>query len=199
MKGHYSWLSLGSMDNIGYLLDDGEGHRALIDAAAEPERLLDWIGDDPLDVIVTTHQHADHVAALAAVAQATGATNYAGAPDAASIERQTGVHCNPVWTGDHIPVGSLSLEVIGLVGHTPGSIALVWHDSPVLLFTGDSLFPGGVGKTNSATEFTSLLDDVTTKIFDRFADDTLVLPGHGLPTTLGAERPHLDEWRQRGW
>ena len=91
-------------------------------------------------------------------------------------------------------------EVIGLVGHTPGSITLAYAaDDTTHLFTGDSLFPGGPGKTNSPADFASLIDDLETKIFGRFDDDTVVHPGHGDDTTLGAERPHLEEWRSRGW
>ncbi len=107
-----------------------------------------------------------------------------------------------VQTGARVRVGSCELEVIGLVGHTPGSIALAYDDPDgiVHLFTGDSLFPGGVGNTfGDADAFVSLINDVESKIFDRFADDTHVYPGHGNDTTLGAERPHLTEWRERGW
>jgi glyoxylase-like metal-dependent hydrolase (beta-lactamase superfamily II) len=97
------------------------------------------------------------------------------------------------------------LEVITLVGHTPGSIALLLDDPENTtpdphLFTGDSLFPGGVGNTHGDPEaFASLLDDVTAKLFERLPDATWFYPGHGKDSTLGAERPHLDEWRERGW
>src|SRR5690606_31617385 len=101
------------------------------------------------------------------------------------------------WDGDRITCGPILLRVIGLVGHTPGSIALAWQDR--LLFTGDSLFPGGPGKTGSPEDFSSLMADLETKIFDRYADDVAIHPGHGDSTTLGTERPHLTEWRQRGW
>ncbi len=105
-------------------------------------------------------------------------------------------------TGARVRVGSCELEVIGIVGHTPGSIALAYDDPDgiVHLFTGDSLFPGGVGNTfGDADAFVSLINDVESKIFGRFADDTHVYPGHGNDTVLGAERPHLKEWRERGW
>jgi len=100
-----------------------------------------------------------------------------------------------------VTVGHLTLEVIALRGHTPGSIALAYREptGPVHLFTGDSLFPGGPGATRSPESFASLMADLTERVFDRFDDDTAVYPGHGLSTTLGAERPHLDEWRARGW
>lgn len=193
--------SVGPMDNNAYLLvSDGQG--LLVDAAADPLALLALVGDTPLTAIVTTHRHRDHVGALADVAAHTGARLVAGEPDAAAIESAAGVTIDDrVWTGDAVRFGSVELEVIGLVGHTPGSITLVHApaEGPVQLFVGDSLFPGGVGKTGSASDFDSLYTDVVTKLFDRFADDTLVWPGHGKPTTLGAERPHLAEWRARGW
>ena len=92
--------------------------------------------------------------------------------------------------------------MIHLVGHTPGSIALL-YDDPVgtpHLFTGDSLFPGGVGNTfGDQTAFAQLIDEVETKIFERLPDETWFYPGHGDDSTLGAERPHLSEWRARGW
>ena len=103
--------------------------------------------------------------------------------------------------GDTIPLGDCALSVIHLVGHTPGSIALLYQgpDRPHL-FTGDSLFPGGVGNTFGSKEnFATLIDDVEHKLFDRLPDETWVYPGHGKDTTLGAERPQLAEWRERGW
>ena len=191
--------SVGSMENNAYLLTSSDDHLVLVDAATEPGTLLGWIGPRTLDAVITTHQHFDHIGALAAVIEATGATPGCGGPDAASIAEQTGVQCRTVWTGDTLLFGDEALEVIGLVGHTPGSIALVLPTNPTVLVTGDSLFPGGVGRTKGHAEFDSLFSDVTTKLFDRFGDDTLVLPGHGKSTTLGAERPHLPEWRARGW
>ena len=105
------------------------------------------------------------------------------------------------WDGDEVTIGDGELEVIGLVGHTPGSIALAFtgSDGVVHLFSGDSLFPGGPGKTSSPADFASLMGDLETKVFARFDDRTVVHPGHGDGTTLGAERPQLAEWRARGW
>lgn len=187
------------MDNNAYLLRDSEtGEQLLIDAAAEPERLLDLIGEDGLTAVVTTHRHADHYQALADVVAATECRTVAGVGDAAAIPVPTS---DPVRDGDLVQVGATTLQVIELVGHTPGAIAL-YYDDPFgygHLFTGDCLFPGGVGKTWSPGDFQTLLSDVETKIFARYADETWVYPGHGDDTTLGAERPHLPEWRARGW
>jgi glyoxylase-like metal-dependent hydrolase (beta-lactamase superfamily II) len=192
------------MSNNCYLLRCAStGDQVLIDAAASPSVLLELIGDGGLTHVVTTHQHWDHHRALADVVAATGAEAVAGAPDADAITEQTGV---PVTTrveqGDTIPVGSCSLRVIRLTGHTPGSIALVYDDGSGAphLFTGDSLFPGGVGNTRgNADNFRTLLDDVETKLFGTLPDETWFYPGHGNDSTLGAERPHLAEWRERGW
>ncbi|HET7517893.1 MAG TPA: MBL fold metallo-hydrolase, partial [Actinomycetes bacterium] len=103
--------------------------------------------------------------------------------------------------GDTIVVGECSLEVIHLRGHTPGSIALLYRDPHGYphLFTGDSLFPGGIGKTWSTEDFHSLLQDVEDRIFAELPDHTWFYPGHGDDSTLGEERPKLPEWRARGW
>jgi len=175
----------------------------LIDAAAEPETLLPLIGDGGLTTVITTHQHWDHHRALADVIGATQAGVVAGRPDAAAITEQTGVAVDrPVGQGDTVAVGECTLEVIAIAGHTPGSIALLYADPDghPHLFTGDSLFPGGVGNTfGDEAAFAQLIDEVETKIFQRLPDDTWFYPGHGDDSTLGAERSSLPEWRARGW
>ena len=190
-------LSVGTMDNIAYLLRcTSTGEQLLIDAAAEPARLLDFIGPDGVATIVTTHQHRDHWGALEEVARQTGAKVLAHPADAGALPIPT----SPIVDGDVVHVGEVPLEVIHLVGHTPGSVALLYQGDPARVFTGDSLFPGGVGATwGDATAFDSLFHDVTTKLFDRLADETIVHPGHGKPTSIGRERPSLPEWRRRGW
>jgi glyoxylase-like metal-dependent hydrolase (beta-lactamase superfamily II) len=194
-----SKLAVGPMDNNAYLLRcTRTGAQLLIDAAAEPDRLLDLVGPDGLSAMVTTHRHQDHWGALAEVAEATGAPIYAHRADADAI----GIAItNRVEEGDVIVVGDVALGTIHLVGHTPGSLVLTYDDPAGHhhLFTGDCLFPGGVGRTWSPEDFDSLYSGVVEKIFGRFDDETWVYPGHGNDTILGDERPNLDEWRERGW
>lgn len=196
-------LSVGPMDNNAYLLVCRRTNEALlVDAAAEPERISDMIGHGQgrptLRTIVTTHQHPDHWQALGAVAGSNGANTAAHPDDADPLPVPPDFLLNH---GDTVTVGDCTLDVIHLRGHTPGSVALLYRDpngSPQL-FTGDSLFPGGVGKTRSAEAFSSLLDDVEQRVFAILPDDTWFYPGHGDDSTLGAERPKLPEWRERGW
>jgi len=206
--------TVSRMDNAVYLLTSKTtGAQVLVDAADDPDAidalLASADADTPcetwLAAVVTTHRHWDHIRALAAVAGAhEEAVLYAGADDAEAITAETGVEIDRrVGEGDRIAVEGIALDVIALRGHTPGSIALAYEPGPdeaALLFTGDSLFPGGVGNTEKDPErFASLLGDVTARLFDRYADDTHVHPGHGDSTTLGAERPHVSEWAARGW
>ncbi len=194
-----SKLAVGAMDNNVYLLRCRQtGQQLLIDAAAQPERILGLIGADGLAAVVTTHAHPDHWAALRQVLDATGAVSIAHADDAAAIGAPID---RTVQGGDMVAVGQCALEVIHLVGHTPGSIALLYDDpqGEPHLFTGDSLFPGGVGKTWTDQDFDSLFDDVSERIFARLPDETWVYPGHGHDTSLGAERPSLPEWKARRW
>jgi glyoxylase-like metal-dependent hydrolase (beta-lactamase superfamily II) len=198
-----SKLSVGPMDNNAYLVVcRNTGEAVLIDAANDADRILELLedaaGGPPLRAVVTTHSHGDHWQALSAVGEQTAARLYAGADDADAIPARTDVRLRH---GDAVPVGDCRLEVIALRGHTPGSIALLYRDpggSPHL-FTGDSLFPGGPGKTSSPGTFSSLMNDLEARVFDRLPDETVVYPGHGDDTTLGDERPHLGEWRARGW
>jgi glyoxylase-like metal-dependent hydrolase (beta-lactamase superfamily II) len=192
-------FSVGDMDNNVYLLRcQATDEQVLVDAADEASRILQVVGSDGLRRVVTTHRHWDHHRALPEVVTATGATTVAGDADADELPVPVDER---VSDGDTVDVGDCRLEVIHLVGHTPGSIALLYDDPDGTphLFTGDSLFPGGVGKTGSPEDFTSLVDDVSRKLFDRLPDETWFYPGHGNDSTLGVERPHLPEWRARGW
>ncbi|WP_026549556.1 MBL fold metallo-hydrolase [Arthrobacter sp. Br18] len=200
-------ISVSEMDNNVYLLTSkASGAQVLIDAADDADAILALVREGTADtaaaahpaLLVTTHSHWDHVRALAAVVERTGVPTAAGADDVADITVPTDV---PLEHGDIRSFDGFELEVIHLRGHTPGSMALLYRDpaGPAHLFTGDSLFPGGIGRTTTGNDFDSLLNDVTARIFDYLPDETLVHPGHGNGTTLGAERPHLAEWRVRRW
>ncbi|MBM7787664.1 MBL fold metallo-hydrolase [Tenggerimyces flavus] len=193
-------VSVGPMDNNAYLLRcTSTGEQVLIDAANDAATLLALVGPSGLARVATTHQHGDHWQALAEVVAATSARTTAGADDVAGIPVPTD---EPLVDGASVPVGDCTLEAIHLVGHTPGSIAYLYEDPDGIahVFTGDSLFPGGVGNTRgNKANFESLIGDVSRKLFDRLPDSTWVYPGHGNDTTLGAERPSLPAWRARGW
>ncbi|MFC7548572.1 MBL fold metallo-hydrolase [Plantactinospora sp. GCM10030261] len=192
-------VSVGPMDNNAFLLRcRSTGDQVLIDAANEAPRLLDLAGEAGLSTVVTTHQHMDHWVALEEVVAATGARSLVHVDDAEGLP----IPSETLRDGDTVAVGDCTLEVIHLVGHTPGSIALLYRDPAGIphLFTGDSLFPGGVGNTHQdPAAFASLINDVEQKLFDRLPDETWVYPGHGKDTTLGAERPEVPTWRARGW
>jgi glyoxylase-like metal-dependent hydrolase (beta-lactamase superfamily II) len=194
-------LAVGPMNNNAYLLrctqtDEG----LLIDAANEADRLRELVRFEgpAVSAVLTTHQHHDHWQALAEIIDDAEAAAYAGDEDADELPVAIDERLHH---GETITVGDLTLEIIGLRGHTPGSIAVLYRDPEGTphLFTGDSLFPGGVGKTGSPADFTSLIDDVEQRVFDMLPDETWFYPGHGNDSTLGAERPHLAEWRARGW
>jgi glyoxylase-like metal-dependent hydrolase (beta-lactamase superfamily II) len=196
-------VAVGPMNNNAYLLRCTQtGELALIDAANEADTLLSLIADRPLATIITTHQHWDHHAALQQVQQATGAATAAHPEDAQGLPIPV---TRPVQHGDTIPVGNARLSVIHLRGHTPGSIALYYDGDGELadqphLFTGDSLFPGGPGNTDGDPKrFGSLITDLEERVFAEVPDGTWVYPGHGNDTTIGVERPHVPEWRARGW
>lgn len=194
-------VSVGEMDNNAYLITCSQtGESLLIDAANDAAILLELIERyaPKLSLIVTSHQHWDHIQALAEVAEATGAPTAAHPLDADPLPVKPD---RLLANGDTIAIGDLSFDVIHLQGHTPGSVALALGnaDEATHLFTGDCLFPGGVGKTWQEGDFDKLLGDVSSRVFDVYGDSTVVYPGHGDDTTLGAERPHLGEWKERGW
>ncbi|MFH9350293.1 MBL fold metallo-hydrolase [Kitasatospora sp. NPDC017646] len=192
-------VAVGPYDNNAYLLRcRATDEQLLIDAASDAPVLLETVGDD-LETVVTTHRHHDHWGALAEVVATTGARTAAGQHDAEGIDVPTELL---LADGDKLRVGDVELTVRHLVGHTPGAIVLIYDDPQghPHVFTGDCLFPGGVGNTWGDPEaFRTLFRDVNEKIFDALPDEAWVYPGHGNDTTLGAERPHLEEWRERGW
>lgn len=196
-------MSVSAMHNNVYLLTcAATAEQLLVDAADDPQRCLALVaeGSGRLAHLVTTHRHWDHTRALTEVAAATGARTYAGELDADALPLSPDVRLRH---GDTLRFGEVTLEVTLVAGHTESSVVLSYSDPQGSdhVFTGDTLFPGGVGATRNdpSQSFTTLFHDVTTGIFDVHDDRTWIYPGHGGDTTLSAERPHLAEWRERGW
>ena len=186
-------ICVGPWENNCYVVAcRRSGTSVIVDAAAEADRVVAaTAGTEPM-ALITTHGHFDHVGAAREVADrldipfrlhVADAETFGEAPD------------EPQYPGP-VVVGELTIEVIHTPGHTPGSLSMAVED---VLVTGDTLFPGGPGATRGpGANFRQIMDSLQRELFAR-PDDTLVLPGHGLDTTIGAERPHLDEWRDRGW
>lgn len=193
-------ISVGEMDNNVYIVESvATGDVLLVDAANDAPQLIAHLREHAPAVkeVLTTHLHADHWIGLAETVESLGLSTIASPGDAGAIDIPTDRH---VSHGDHLTVGDIRLEVIGLRGHTPDGIALLLRtDEGTHLISGDSLFPGGPGKTGSPEDFDQLMDDLETRVFADLTDDVVVHPGHGDDTTVGAERPRLAEWRDRGW
>ncbi|AIG64210.1 Zn-dependent hydrolase [Corynebacterium atypicum] len=191
-------VSVSEMDNNCYLLCAGD-EGLLIDASADAPKLLQLAEDNGVRItqVLTTHRHFDHTRALSEVLAATGAKHLAPYLDSPALPAPVDQELNH---GDVIEFAGHELPVIILRGHTPGGSAVAAEiDGRTCLFVGDSLFPGGLGKTSAEADFMRLYNDVTSRIFDVYPDETLVYPGHGAATTLGAERPHLETWYRRRW
>lgn len=188
-------FSVGPYDNNVYLLTDRRSHRALlIDAANDAGRIRAEIEGVEIAAILTTHGHADHWQALSKVADATGAPTYLHPHDAGMVPRLADYAAED---GQRIAFGEAEVTLIHTPGHTPGSTCVLLGDRH--LFSGDTLFPGGPGNTfGSASAFRQIMRSLRERLFG-LDDDTWVYPGHGDDTTIGRERPHLDEWEARGW
>ncbi len=186
---------VGTMGNNVYVLRCvTSGQAVLVDAAAEPEALLPWAQSLGVAQVLTTHGHHDHIGACPSFRQA-GILVLIGAADA---DRLPG-HDRVMNDGDVIQVGNVAIDVTSTPGHTPGSVCFQPRGKP-LVFTGDTLFPGGPGATHfPGGDFPTIIGSITTKIFDAMSDGTTILPGHGDSTTVGDERPNLTEWIERGW
>jgi len=171
------------------------GDAVLIDAANEHERLLELCTALGVRRVLETHGHHDHIQAIPAMREA--GYEVAVMDEDAEMLKDVGYD---VFIRDTqiIEVGKLRLEAIHNPGHTPGSVSFKVQDAP-LLFTGDTLFPGGPGATHfPGSSFESIIESVDTRLFT-FPGNTVVLPGHGVDTTISVERPHLNEWIERGW
>jgi glyoxylase-like metal-dependent hydrolase (beta-lactamase superfamily II) len=188
-------LVVGPLDNNVFVVRcRSTGQAVLVDAANEHERLLECCRRLGVRQVVETHGHWDHVQAVAPVREAGYEVAVASA-DAAMLPSYDQV----LEDGDVLEVGRLRLEVIHTPGHTPGSVCFLLRGSPVLL-SGDTLFPGGPGNTRTELgSFETIIESIDRRLFARLPPETLVMPGHGADTTIGAERPHLEEWVARGW
>lgn len=195
---HLHQISVSEMDNNCYLLIAGD-QGLLVDAADNAPAILDMAREAGVDItaVLTTHRHWDHVRALGEVLQATNAKHYASVIDSPAIPEDVDVELRE---GDSIEFAGMKLPIIILRGHTPGGVALVATvDGITNLFVGDSVFPGGLGRTTSEGDFVRLYKDVTKRVFEEFPDNAIIRPGHGKPTTLGEERPKLGDWWERRW
>lgn len=185
---------VGPVENNVYIVTDNATSQALIiDAAFDEDRIIAETRDVQPIAILTTHGHWDHVGAAAAVASRLSIPFRIHPNDAT----QAGIEgFRPLADNEVISFGTSSVEAIHTPGHTPGSTCFATHG---LLFSGDTLFPGGPGATRfPGSSFPHIMESLRTRLFV-LDDETIVLPGHGLDTTLGTERPFLDEWESRGW
>lgn len=191
-------ISVSDMDNNCYLICCGD-EALLVDAADDAPAILQLAADKGVKItaLLTSHRHWDHVRATKDIIKATGATHYASFLDSPALPAPVDVDLHQ---GDTVPFAGREFPAIILRGHTPGGAAIaVDIDGTTNLFVGDSLFPGGVGKTTSEGDFVRLYKDVSERIFDVYPDSAIVRPGHGKSTTLGEKRPKLDEWWERRW
>ena len=188
-------LVVGPVDNNVFILRCRQtGEAVLLDAANEHEKLIDLCSRLGVRRVLETHGHWDHIQAVPAVRDAgydVGVT----AADSDMLPSYDFV----LEDDSVIEVGRLRLHTIATPGHTPGSMCFRLEGSPVL-FSGDTLFPGGPGATKfPGGDFPAIIRSIEDRLFARLGEETIVMPGHGADTTIGTERPHLQEWVDRGW
>src|ERR1700688_4916107 len=186
---------VGPMDNNVYVIRrKGTGDDVLIDAANEQELLLQMCRDLGVRQVIESHGHWDHIQAVPAVREA----GFEVSVTAEDAEMLPSYHLL-LEDDTVIAVGDLRLRTIATPGHTRGSMCF-WVEGTQLLFSGDTLFPGGPGATKfPGGDFPTIIKSIEDRLFSRFGPDTVVLPGHGTDTSIGAEQPHLQEWVDRGW
>lgn len=188
-------LSVGRMDNNIYVIGLGE-EATVVDAGSnEPSFVLEQLGGRRLAAILQTHNHGDHITTLKEIVDQTGAEVVAHPDDKLPVQAQP-VQDGSVWRG----AGGIELSVLHTPGHTPGSVCYVLQEGgETHVFAGDTLFPGGPGNTFGNTKaFETIMRSLDTKLFV-LPDDAHIYPGHGADTTIGTERPSVEEWRTRGW
>ena len=186
---------VGPLDNNVFVVRCRRtGESVLVDAANEADLLLELCRDLGVTKVLTTHGHHDHIQAVPEV-RAAGYEVGIAADDVPMLP----AHDFVIGDDEEIRVGDLVLHTIHTPGHTPGSTCFVIDGSPVLL-SGDTLFPGGPGATDRpGGHFPTIMRSLEERLFARLPDETVVMPGHGNDTTIGTERPHLQEWADRGW
>ena len=184
---------VGPLDNNVYLIEDtASGDALLIDAADDAAAILEFVGDTPVIGVFTSHGHWDHHQAVPAVPQALDAPFMLHALDQPIAGKDPDVNIE----AGTLNIGETVATVAHTPGHTPGSVCL---SLPGVVFTGDTLFPGGPGATRfDHSSFATIIDSLERELFT-LPDGTVVFPGHGASTTIGTERPHLASWIERGW
>ncbi len=187
-------ISVGRMDNNVYVIAVGDDVGVVDAGSDEADAVLGEVGSRKLVAVLQTHNHGDHVATLTEVVDRTGAPVMAHPNDKLPVKAQ------PIGDGDTVSIGNVTLKVLHTPGHTPGGVAFLLQEAGEShVFAGDTLFPGGPGNTwNNAEAFKTIMRSLDEKLF-ALPDDTHVYPGHGSDTTIGAERPSVEEWRARGW
>jgi glyoxylase-like metal-dependent hydrolase (beta-lactamase superfamily II) len=185
-------IRVGTMENNVYVLECPETHDALlVDGCFDPDTILNGLAGANIVAIVQTHGHMDHVQALSGLKERLAVPVYAHAGEDYPVPVEV-----ELSDGQEIRFGNRSVKVLHTPGHTPGGICL---HAPGHLVSGDTLFPGGPGNTwGDADAFAQIISSIEKKLFV-LPDATAVYPGHGEDTTIGRERPHLQEWKERGW
>jgi len=192
-------IEVGTFENNCYVIRDLSSDAAVVvDAPFEADTIVRHCSGLDVTEIVLTHGHFDHVSALADLRDLLEARSACHAADHSMMPAPVD---RTIADGDVVSVGSVPLTAMHTPGHTPGGLCLLYESegSTPVLFSGDTLFPGGPGNTKlEYGDFATIIESIRTRLFT-LADETIVMPGHGLDTTIGTERPHLGEWIARGW